>query len=72
MGDQGWSFAAGEGVIPDPLMQADYLHQIYTKAKSDYTGRVTVPILWDKQKNTIVNNESSELIRMLNSAWNDL
>lgn len=72
MGDQGWTFKAGEGVIPDPLMNADYLHQIYTAAKSDYTGRVTVPVLWDKQQNTIVNNESAEIIRMFNSAFDEL
>lgn len=72
MGEQGWTFKSGEGVIPDPLMNADYLHQIYTHAKSDYTGRVTVPVLWDKQQNTIVNNESSEIIRMFNSAFNEL
>ena len=69
MGDQGWSFEPGEGVIPDPLMQAKYLHEIYTKAQSDYTGRVTVPVLWDKQTHTIVNNESAEIIRMFNSAF---
>lgn len=72
MGDRGWTFETGEGVIPDPLMDADYLHEIYTKAKTDYTGRVTVPVLWDKQRHTIVNNESAEIIRMLNSAFDDL
>ncbi|MEM1308394.1 MAG: glutathione S-transferase family protein [Cyanobacteria bacterium P01_H01_bin.153] len=72
MGEQGWSFEAGEGTIPDPLMHANYLHQIYTRAKPDYTGRVTVPILWDKERQTIVNNESSEIIRMFNSAFDEL
>ena len=72
MGDKGWTFAEGEGVIADPLFDADYLYEIYTAAKSDYTGRVTVPILWDKQTNTIVSNESSEIIRMFNSAFDDV
>ena len=53
-------------------MQAKYLYQIYTKAKPDYTGRVTVPVLWDKQTHTIVNNESAEIIRMFNSAFDGL
>ena len=72
MGEQGWTFESGEGVIADPLFNADYLHQIYTHADAQYTGRVTVPILWDKHKQTIVNNESSEIIRMLNDAFDDL
>ena len=72
MGEHGWTFAEGEGVIPDSLFNSEYLHQIYTKADSNYTGRVTVPILWDKQTQTIVNNESSEIIRMFNSAFDSL
>ena len=72
MGEHGWTFAEGEGVIADPLFDADYLYEIYTAAKSDYTGRVTVPILWDKKTNTIVSNESSEIIRMFNSAFDDV
>jgi glutathionyl-hydroquinone reductase len=67
--DHGWTFADGPGVIPDPIHGARYLHQVYTAAKPDYTGRVTVPVLWDKATGTIVNNESSEIIRMLNSAF---
>ena len=63
---QGWQFSARLG---DELYGADYLHQIYTRADPHYTGRVTVPVLWDKQRQTIVNNESSEIIRMLNSAF---
>ncbi len=55
-----------------PLGQLDYLHQVYTAAKPDYSGRVTVPILWDKQTKQIVNNESAEIIRFFNSAFNHL
>ncbi|WP_296403757.1 glutathione S-transferase family protein [Psychrobacter sp.] len=72
MHEHGWTFNEGEGVIPDPIFNADYMHQIYTKAKSDYTGRVTVPVLWDKKNNTIVSNESSEIIRMFNSAFDEV
>ncbi|EGQ9783189.1 TPA: glutathione S-transferase family protein [Vibrio vulnificus] len=58
--------------LPEPLFGHAKLHQIYTQAKPDYTGRVTVPVLWDKKTNTIVSNESSEIIRMFNSAFNQL
>lgn len=64
---EGWEFAESE-----PLFGATRLHQIYTRAKLDYTGRVTVPVLWDKKTQTIVSNESSEIIRMFNSAFNSL
>ena len=56
----------------DPLYGFDYAHQLYTKAKPDYSGRVTVPILWDKQRETIVSNESAEIIRMLNDAFGEI
>ncbi len=69
MRDEGWTFEPGDGVISDPIFNATRAHQIYTAAKPDYTGRVTVPILWDKKNNTIVSNESSEIIRMLDSAF---
>ena len=72
MGAQGWTFAEGDGVISDPIFNAQYAHEIYTAAQSDYTGRVTVPILWDKKTHTIVSNESSEIIRMFNSAFDQL
>jgi putative glutathione S-transferase len=75
MGNRGWAFSAPDGALtpgstPDEVNHAHYLYEIYTKAKPDFTGRVTVPVLWDKQAGTIVNNESSEIIRMLNSAFN--
>lgn len=69
MGEDGWTFADGPGVVKDPIHGADFLHQIYTKADSEYSGRVTVPTLWDRERNTIVTNESSEIIRMFNSAF---
>ena len=72
MGEHGWTFEPGDGVIPDPFFQAQYLYQIYQQTDSAYSGRVTVPILWDKQTQTIVNNESSEIIRMLNSAFDGI
>lgn len=69
MGENGWTFAPGPDVIGDPLFQADYLYQIYTQADPHYTGRVTVPVLFDKKTGKIVNNESSEVMRMLSSAF---
>jgi putative glutathione S-transferase len=63
--EHGWTFAPADGVIPDDVNNADYLHQVYTAALPDYTGRVTVPVLWDRETSTIVNNESAEIIRML-------
>jgi len=71
MEENGWEFTDYAGTIADPRNSATYLHEIYTAAKPDYTGRVTVPILWDKEKKTIVNNESAEIIRMLNSEFNE-
>ena len=67
--DQGWVF--DKNAYKDDLFSSNSLHEIYQRAKSDYTGRVTVPILFDKQSETIVSNESSEIIRMLNSAFDD-
>ncbi|WP_305830613.1 glutathione S-transferase family protein [Photobacterium leiognathi] len=72
MGENGWNFEAGDGVVSDPIFNAQFLHQIYTQADPDYTGRVTVPVLWDKHKQTIVSNESADIIRMLNSAFDDV
>jgi glutathionyl-hydroquinone reductase len=67
--DQGWRFGDSPGADRDTLNGATYLHEIYTKADPHYTGRVTVPVLWDRERRTIVNNESSEIIRMLNGAF---
>ncbi len=72
MAEDGWTFAEGEGVIADPVLNADYLRDIYLKANNIYSGRVTVPVLWDKKSNTIVSNESSEIIRMFNSAFDEV
>ena len=72
MGPEGWTFDAGPGVIADDINHVSRLHELYTKADPEFTGRVTVPVLWDKQHNTIVSNESSEILRMLNSAFDAL
>jgi len=70
--EHGWTFREEEGSTGDRLADRDYLHQLYTSAHSNYSGRVTVPVLWDRERDTIVNNESAEILRMLNSAFNDL
>jgi putative glutathione S-transferase len=67
--DDGWEFSEDE---PDPLYGASYLREIYTRADPDFTGRVTVPVLWDKERETVVNNESEEIMRMLDVAFDDL
>jgi len=69
MGADGWTFNDASGVIQDTVNGANFLHQVYTKADARYNGRVTVPVLWDKKTDTIVSNESSEIIRMFNSAF---
>jgi len=69
MAEQGWTFSPGEGVIPDPLFNSRSLHEIYSRADTHYSGRASVPVLWDQHTQTIVNNESSEIIRMFNSAF---
>lgn len=69
MKEGGWSFRDGECVTGDPVIGADNLHQLYTHAKSDYSGHVTVPVLWDTRTQTIVNNESADIMRMLGSAF---
>ncbi len=69
MRGQGWTFKPGPGVTGDPIHAAEFMHQVYVAADPDYTGKVTVPVLWDKQRGTIVSNESADIIRMLNSAF---
>lgn len=70
--ENGWTFADGPGVIKDPIFHSDYLYQVYLQADPNYSGRVTVPVLWDKQTNTIVSNESAEIMRMFNKAFNHI
>jgi len=72
MGDNSWEFSDGEGCIPDVVNHTRYLWELYTKVEPDYTGRVTVPVLWDKQQGTIVNNESREIIRMLDTEFGEI
>lgn len=72
MGSKGWSFHDGPGVIPDPVFGADYLHQVYSAAVPGYTGKVTVPVLLDLHTRTIINNESADIIRMLNVSFDEL
>ncbi len=68
-GSEGWFFSDAPGCIPDTVNGARYLREVYLKAKADYTGRVSVPVLWDKATDAIVNNESPEIIRIFNSAF---
>ncbi|MEC4088101.1 glutathione S-transferase family protein [Pseudoalteromonas rubra] len=70
--EHGWTFDKATGSSGDTLFDQDYMHQLYTRNKADYSGRVTVPVLWDKHTQRIVSNESSEIIRMFNSAFNEL
>jgi putative glutathione S-transferase len=71
--EEGWTITGNfPGTIPDTVNGKTRLHEIYSLAKPDYTGRVTVPVLWDKRRNTIVANESADIIRMLNSAFNEV
>lgn len=70
--EQGWTYKQDEGSSGDALYGFEYHHQLYTRHKSDYTGRSTVPLLWDKRQEEIVSNESSEIIRMFNNAFNHI
>ena len=71
MGPKGWSFGDYPGATGDSLYRFNYLHEAYALAQPDYSGIVTVPVLWDKQRHTIVNNESSEIIRMFNQVFDN-
>ncbi|MEB6224281.1 glutathione S-transferase family protein [Pantoea anthophila] len=72
LGAQGWRFGDFPGAQQDPLNNAQYLHEIYTRVAPDYTGRATVPVLWDKKTGTIVSNESADIVRMFNSGFGNL
>jgi putative glutathione S-transferase len=72
MGEDGWTFVPGEGVVADPVLGATHLHELYTAADPAFTGRVTVPVLWDLASGRIVNNESSDIIRIFNTAFDGL
>ncbi|ORZ25965.1 putative glutathione S-transferase [Absidia repens] len=74
LGENGWKFSTDDecpGAIPDTVNNAKFIRELYFKANPDYEGRFTVPVIWDKKLKTIVNNESSEIIRMLNTAFNE-
>lgn len=72
MGSEGWTFEAGPGVVADTVNNSQHLYEVYLNADPDYTGRVTVPTLWDKKTGTIVSNESAEIIRMFNTAFDGI
>ncbi|MEQ9544436.1 MAG: glutathione S-transferase family protein [Marinobacter sp.] len=72
MVENGWEFRPGDERHRDHVHEFEFLHQVYTRAAPDYSGRVTVPTLWDREKQTIVSNESAEIIRMFNSAFDGL
>ena len=72
MGENGWTFQAGDGSVPDTINGSEFMYQVYTAAQPDYSGRVTVPVLWDKKTKTIVSNESPEIIRMFNVAFDGI
>ena len=71
MGENGWEFSNRDGAIPDAIFGKDKLYEVYLEADPNYTGRVTVPVLWDKKRGTIVNNESADLIRILNTGFSE-
>ena len=72
MGERGWTFGTTPGSTPDALFDSETLYQIYQRADPHYTGRVTVPALWDRELGTIVNNESAEIIRMFNAEFDEI
>jgi putative glutathione S-transferase len=72
MAEEGWTFQPADGVVADPVHHVHALHELYAHAKPDYSGRATVPFLWDCRTDTIVNNESADIIRMLNRAFDGI
>ncbi len=72
LSSQGWQFGGYPGADDEPLYGATYLHELYTRADPDFTGRATVPVLWDEKTGTIVNNESADIVRMLDTAFEGL
>jgi putative glutathione S-transferase len=72
MSDSGWTFEPGPGVVADPLHSAEFIWELYKRSDPHYTGRTTVPVLWDKDTSQIVSNESAQIIRMFNSAFDHL
>ncbi|HAJ70170.1 MAG: glutathione S-transferase family protein [Alkalibacterium gilvum] len=72
MAEHGWTFEPTDDIIADPVDDADYLYEVYKRVEPDYSGRVTVPVLYDLRQDKIVNNESSEIMRMLNTAFDDI
>lgn len=72
LSDQGWQFGGYPGADQDPLFGAEYLHTLYTHADPRFTGRATVPVLWDMQRNVLVNNESADILRMFDTAFEAL
>ena len=72
LGDQGWSFGGYPGSDEDPLFGYSHIHQLYTRADPNHTGRATVPVLWDQKQNVLVNNESADIVRMFDTAFEAL
>ena len=70
--DQGWRFGTYPGANKDPLFDAEYMHQIYTRADPNFSGRATIPVLWDMKQDVMVNNESADILRMFNTAFEAL
>ena len=70
--DQGWRFGGYAGADEDPLFQSEYMHELYTRADANYTGRATVPVLWDMKQNCMVSNESADIVRMFDTAFEHL
>ncbi|MCR9272120.1 MULTISPECIES: glutathione S-transferase family protein [Mameliella] len=72
LSDQGWQFGGYDGADADPLFDATYMHELYTRADESFTGRATVPVLWDMQQGIMVNNESADILRMFDTAFEGL